>query len=249
MDSVTQEEPPPQVRVAAVMSTPRLGFLSTMECAAVGTLKFQVPLMRCEGAFWHHSLTRAIEGVLEAGAEMVLTIDYDSVFCSAQGDDDIAKLVYSMCVNPGIEVLVPMQMKREGGPLIATTNGGVDVTQPFVPIIAGNFGLTLIRATVFDRINKPWFWERPSPDGSWGENRIDADMGFWQNCRERNIGVYMAMDIPIGHLEQVVSWPGQNMGPIYQSVNDWRQNGRPATLWKRSDATQAALAQLDMGGE
>ena len=37
------------------------------------------------------------------------------------------------------------------------------------------FGMTIFRASVFEKLSKPWFWEKPDPNGGWSVGRIDAD--------------------------------------------------------------------------
>jgi hypothetical protein len=212
------------VKVAAAMSTPRLGFLSNSDCILAALAQFNIPLARGEGAFWHASLTRSIESCLKYKPDYVLTIDYDTAFNSA----DVAKLVCFLDDNPGIDVVVPMQQKREGGELLASSDGAVDLSQAGIPIRQGHFGLTLFRANVFDRISKPWFFERPGPDGRWDEGRTDADMGFWENCRNHGVRTYLALNVVVGHLELVNTWPDQQLKPYRQTLNDWRGNGQKA---------------------
>ena len=119
-----------------------------------------------------------------------------------------------MIDNPQVDIIVPMQQKREGGELLATSNGAVTLTNPLVPITQGHFGLTLIRASVFTNLEKPWFWEKPSEAGDWGEGRIDADIGFWMNCSENGIKAYLSTDVVLGHLELVPTWPDMNLKPL-----------------------------------
>lgn len=235
---------PDSIKVAAVMSTPRLGFLSNSDCILSALAYHGIPLARGEGAWWQHSLTRAIERQLEAGATHILTIDYDTVFTA----QDVAKLVCFLDDNPIIDVAVAMQQKREGGELLASTAGEVDLSQPGIPILAGHFGLTLFRRSVFERLSKPWFYERPDDSGGWGAGRVDADMGFWENCYKSGVVVYLALNTVVGHLEQVVTWPDVERKPLYQSMNSWRQGEmKPpagAYNWKKAPVTSA---KLDMG--
>lgn len=228
------------VKVAAVMSTPRFGPLSTSDCILSAIARFGIPLVRGEGAWWQHSLTRGIERVRETYApDLIITIDYDSLFT----EKEVGQLVALMVDNPGVDVIVPMQQKREGGELLATTSGEVNIGAALVPITIGHFGLTIFRASLFDRLKKPWFWEAPDPNGSWNENRTDADIGFWKNCEEIGAQVCLGLDVMVGHGEYVVTWPGQDLRPVYQAMNKWRDAGRPDAAFRRDRAgeTKAAL--------
>ena len=230
------------VKVAAVMSTPRFGPLSTSDCILSACAHFGMPLVRGEGAWWQHSLTRGIEKVREIHApDLILTIDYDSLFTTKE----VGQLVTLMVDNPNVDAIVPMQQKREGGELLATSSGAVNIGAPLVPITVGHFGLTIFRASLFDRLKKPWFWEQADPNGSWNENRIDADIGFWKNCEEAGAKVCLALDVLVGHGEYVVTWPGQDLRSLYQPMNNWREAGRPDAAFRRERAGET-LAALDM---
>ncbi len=230
------------VKVAAVMSTPRFGPLSTSDCILSAIARFGIPLVRGEGAWWQHSLTRGIERVREQYApDLIITIDYDSLFT----EKEVGQLVTLMVDNPCVDVIVPMQQKREGGELLATTSGEVNIGAALVPITIGHFGLTIFRASLFDRLKKPWFWESPDPNGSWNENRTDADIGFWKNCEEIGARVCLGLDVMVGHGEYVVTWPGQDLRPVYQAMNKWRDAGRPDAAFRRDRAGETKAA-LDM---
>lgn len=212
------------IRLCAVMTTGRLGFLSTMDC--VFSVLTQVPhqgFIRTEGVFWNQNLTRSIEDAIAKGANYILTIDFDSLFTP----DDVKRLVCHLHDNPDVDVIVPLQMRRENGGLLIASDGEVDLRESLIPIIQGHFGLTMIRANVFDKLSKPWFQEVPDASGGWGEGRTDSDISFWRNCRENGVKTVAAPDVVIGHLELVASWPNQAFQSVYQTLNDWRSVGKP----------------------
>ena len=255
-DAAQPQAPTFEPRVAAVMSTPRIGFLSTMDCIGLAIHRLGMSWFRGEGAFWSHALTRGIESAIKSGHNLIVTIDYDSIFEHDPTNNAIAKLICLMMDNPDVDVIVAGQMKREGGPLLATTKQEVKLLEPLIPIQQGHFGLTIFRASVFDRLKKPWFYEQPNENGEWNENRIDADIGFWKRCEEANINVQMSLDVLIGHLELVVTWPGQDLKPVYQPINNWRDVGKPSEAFDRQRVLAAVRAnpallyspKLEMGG-
>lgn len=222
------------VKLAAAMSTPRLGFLTTTDCVYSALGIFGVPLSRGEGAYWHHSLSRSIQTGIDKGASFILTMDYDTAFTP----QDVANLVVLLQDHEDVDVVVAMQQKREGGELLASGRGDTNLVALLNAIKQGHFGLTLFRSEVFSNISKPWFWEKPNEDGDWGEGRIDADIGFWLNCEEKQVNVQMAMDVVVGHIELVISWPSVTPDNLtfrsfYQPMGDWRKDGKPEAAFDR----------------
>lgn len=227
-----QERP---IVVAGAMSLPRYGPIIAQYAVQQMSVALNIPVYHGYGVNWHHSLTRSIEQALSLNkpvkdewlpADFVLTIDYDTVF-TPHHVGHLAALLHD---NPEIDVVVPMQMKREGGPLLAATDGGVDLTADLVPIVTGHFGLTMFRRRVFEWLPKPWFGEEPAPDGGWGEGRVDSDIGFWRNCQKTGLRVCLATQCRVGHLEDVITWPvlgPQGVVPIYQKSNEWLATRQP----------------------
>jgi hypothetical protein len=66
----------------------------------------------------------------------------------------------------------------------------------------------------------------------------------------------MSLDVLIGHLELVVTWPGQDLKPVYQPINNWRDVGKPSEAFDRQRVLAAVRAnpallyspKLEMGG-
>jgi hypothetical protein len=244
VQSVADQKP---LKIVAIASTPRLGFMSTMDCVIGALSPLNIPLLRGEGCWWHHSLTRGMEKALESGAEFILTIDYDSVFDYGATSSDIARLVCLLIDNPDVDVIVPFQMKREGGELLASTGKEVSLAEPLIPINTGHFGLTLFRRSVFERLPKPWFNDFPNEKGEWNEDRIDADIHFWRQCSEIGIQVRLATDVVIGHLELLATYPNSELKPLYIPLNDLRQRNMkpPDEAFNRQRVVQH-LATLEM---
>lgn len=226
----------PNIKVGAVMSTPRLGFLTNSDVVYRTCYELGFALTRGEGVWWHHSLTRCIENHLQNGVDYVLAIDYDSIFDPA----DAARIVCHLHDNLDVDAVAAIQMKREGGEPLVTSDGEVTLTNSLVPMTQAHFGLTMFRRSVFERLPKPWFLEAPNPAGTWGEDRVDPDIHFWKQCREAGMKLMAATDVVIGHLEYVATWPGQDFKPIYQPLNDWRATGKPPAAFRKPQLAQAA---------
>lgn len=219
---------PERIRIAAVMSVPRLGFTDTQQAVTDAVQYFNAPLFMAQGVWWNHALSRGIEKALEwtdgagRGADYILTIDYDSIFTHRE----VAQLGCLMHDHPEADVIVPMQQKREGGELLAGSNGPVDLTQPLAPISQGHFGLTMFRRSAFTKLERPWFRERPDSGGGWGDGRVDADIGLWMNAEQSGLKVFLATQVLVGHLEMVVTWPriaGGTVEGVYQPMSRWQK--------------------------
>ena len=233
-----------RIMFAASMSTPRWGPISTMDVIQQALTPWSVPFFRTEGAYWHHHITDAIERGLKVHPDAILTFDYDSLFCATPNENDIAKLVMHLVENPDVDVIAPLQLQREDGLLIASGEEQITTDRPLLPVWFAHFGMTLFRASVFERIQKPWFWEKPDPNGGWGEGRIDPDTGFWLNCKDAGIKVCIAMDVVLGHGEYGPTFPDDQFRPVKMSLNAWRQGGMkpPANAFNWQRFVESALA-------
>ena len=82
-------------------------------------------------------------------------------------------------------------------------------------------------------MKKPWFYEQADPSGSWGEGRVDSDIGFWRQWKASGNKAYVTPRVSIGHGEYVVTWPGKDLGkPVFQWTSEYmKTQKRPETAW------------------
>lgn len=219
---VLLDEPKP-LKICAVISVPRLGFNANWHSTIKAMIALQIHVEMVEGAFWHACLTRGIEKVLALGADIILTIDYDSVF----DVQHVIKLCQLLGDHPEYSAIVPVQAKREANQVLFQTNGDNDFAKPLTNIATGHFGLTVFDARVFDDLPKPWFYEVPSPNGDWNDGRVDSDIAFWNQFTASGYKVGLANDVRVGHLELQISWVSKDMRKVFQSVTDYRKDGQP----------------------
>jgi hypothetical protein len=229
-----------QLTVAAVMSVPRLGFMDNFFCAFEALSPMGIPLSRYEGAFWDACLERTITKTLDDHApELILTIDYDTVFKRS----DVEQLIQIMQERPEVDALAPMQSARGDGRPLLTLDLPLGVEKhdriphgvfadDVTKLKTAHFGLTLIRASALAKMKKPWFWGQPNDAGDWGEGRTDADIYFWKQFEKDGLGLYSANRVVVGHLELMIRWPGQNLDAQFQMPGEWRDNGKPEGAWK-----------------
>lgn len=229
----------PQLKVAAVMSVPRLGFQDNSFCVFQGLSPFQIPLQKTTGAYWGQCLERGIQTQIDThNPDAILTIDYDTVFTPK----DVETLMKLMRDNPQADAIVPIQMGRgdmQALLTIKTRTGQVrDLIQreefkaDLIKIATGHFGLTLIRTESLLKLPHPWFKGEPNKEGQWGGGRIDDDIYFWKKMEENQMNIYSANRVVIGHMELVVKWPDYNLAILYQPVSEYHEKGKPEKVWR-----------------
>jgi predicted SAM-dependent methyltransferase len=237
---ITQDGRPTGIRCVA--SVPRLGFNTHYTCIAnaLGPLGIS-PYIR-QGSIWHIELSRAMEQVIrDPDCKYVLTLDYDSVFEAS----DVYWMYRLMQAYQQIDALVPVQSKRasKGALFNKKTADGEYQKQismsefggQCTKIFSGHFGLTLFRADALRSFPRPWMIGEPhkgngqwEDDEDWQVSKIDPDIHFWHNWEKAKKTVYLANQVGIGHIEEVITWPnGKDFSPVYQSTKEFFEGGRP----------------------
>lgn len=212
----------------SAISRPRLGFGDHSDDALEALLPLGISRFSRTGAYWSKALTQAIQDAIKAGAEYVLTMDYDTLF----KQDDVEALLAMMMANPQADALVPVQMGRTDKALMnaggkVVTN--VDLEATYFPIKTGHFGLTLFRASAFEKLRRPWFHPSFKEDGS---AKYDDDIEFWLGFEAAGLKAMLVPRVVIGHIEWVAMWPDRQMKPLYQKMNDYRAEGKPRNVWR-----------------
>jgi len=224
----------PMKDIHAVMSLPRVCWTDTQNELHSAAAKLGFNVTRVTGVFWGQCLQRAMEGRLEnQDIKYILTADYDSIFDA----EDIIRLWQIMESNPDVAALCPLQISRdkdlplfsirgENGTLLKEMSEEVLYTDA-LDMNTGHFGLTLIRTDVLRKMNKPFFLGIPNKNGEWGEGRVDDDIFFWNRLREAGKRICLCPRVRIGHLQNIVTWPGEDCRAIPQYLTDYHENGRP----------------------
>lgn len=225
-------------KVVAAMSMPRLCFTDNFHSAFGALAPLGISINKHGGAYWEQAIDRSFTQCLKDGADVVLALDYDTIFTSRE----VMQLIDLMHKNPDVDAIVPLQQHRTLGHPLLTIRGkdGQFVKEVPVdtfmgdlsPISSGHFGLTLIRASALRALPRPWFQSAPAPDGTWGEGRMDADIYFWRQMEKLGLKACLAPRVVIGHAELVVMWPNESLGTELQYMGDYNENGRPGNVWK-----------------
>ncbi len=228
--------------VVAVMTCPRLGFTDCSHAQFLAFGSLGIPLLKSGGVFWDQGITRVIEQAIAVGARYIVTLDYDSLFTK----DDLIRLLVTMDQRPEIDALAALQMRREvDSPLFhlgRATNADLPeeielsydelLGNETLTAVTAHLGLTVFRTERFARMVKPWFGNVPDADGGWGEGRMDSDIAFWHRWKDAGNSLHIALRVPIGHLEQVVTWPDRSLQRRMQGMGEYNATGKPGWAWR-----------------
>ena len=212
----------------AILSAPRFGPTMHWQRSAAAFMAVGVNYSICQGAYWHQVLSKAIDQERKK-YPYIIVCDYDSIF----RPNDVTELIRLMYAYPELDILFPMQFKRNENALLGVPGRKVmssEFSADVIPMLSGHFGLTCIRSEIFEKLSKPWFLPIPNADGEWDNGKTDADMYFWDNAREAGINIHMAPNIRVGHLQETIVWPDRNGQPVYQLADDYNDVGVPLEI-------------------
>lgn len=225
--------PRPLDEIGAIMSLPRIAWTTTMGCLHEAAASLGIDVTRTTGVFWGQCMQRMMESAIEDGRKYILTVDYDSVFDA----NDIVRLWQVMEANPDVAVLCPLQIQRDKENSLVCIMGedgelarGIGEEQLYtdaLDIYTGHFGLTLIRVSALEGVERPLFCGKPDAQGGWGAGRTDDDIQFWHQMRAAKRRICLCPRVRIGHLQLVVTWPDERFEAIHQYHPEYTEKGRP----------------------
>jgi hypothetical protein len=221
------------------MSTPRLGFTDNFFCVHAALTPHQIPIIKHTGVFFGQCLTRSIESVIDK-YDVILAIDYDTVFCGKTVEALVALLMHS-----GMDAIAPLQTKRESQcvmfalpgvkPEDQTTVEGDWFKKPVQLVETAHFGCTLIRTEAIKKMEKPWFLATPNESGDWNGGHIDEDISWWKNFAKAGNKLGLATNISVGHAELMITWPSrtEDGGKVQQHTTEFWNGGQmpPESAW------------------
>lgn len=229
--------PLPMSDTRACISVPRFGPLLHPRCAEKAFIQLGIKGTAGQSCFWNQKISELMEeAIAEPGCEFVLSMDFDTVF----GADDVKELYRLLQARPDIDCVFPLQAKRgcddalfsllnpDGSRRGTVTN--LDLTRHLLPANTGHFGLTLFRASALRMFPRPWMLPVPNQQGRWNGGHVDPDIDFWRRFKAAGFKVCLAPRVVVGHLEEVVSWPGKELQRIYQTTGDYETTGIPAEV-------------------
>lgn len=223
-------------RVAALASVPRLGFQAHMRASEQAFADPRIPILRESGCvFWEMTMQNGFNSLIKAGADYIITTDYDSIFTNA----DVKELLKLAVRYPEADAIAAWQASRwkdhQALAGIRTRNGqwggGVPVDEmkalDLTRVDNTVYGLTIIKTAALQKMAKPWFLNVPNEQGEWEEGKHDADSYFWWKFREAGNSLYMANRVRIGHLHEDVLWVDDDFKLHKQDLTDYYSKGRP----------------------
>jgi hypothetical protein len=223
-----------EIKVAAVMSTPRLGFTDNFFCVSSALAPHGISPIKVTGAFWGQCLQRAMEQVVDTH-DVILTIDYDTVFNAKTVEALLALLLHS-----GYDAIAPLQTKREANAVMfalvgndidkKTTVDGDFFNKVVQPVETAHFGLTFLRTDALKKMKKPWFMSRANEQGEWTGGHTDEDIAFWKSWAACGNTLGLATHVSVGHAELMVTWPSRTAGDgkVQQHTTEYWTNGQKA---------------------
>lgn len=226
-------------KVGAVLSCPRFGPTLHMRCTFNALGRARIPCSVTQGAYWHQVLSEVMETALTKDhIDFIIALDYDTVF----DYQDVLELWRLIRAHEGADAVCALQTKRGGKSVLVGMTDKDDVPrtrvyraefqQNLTQIERGHFGLTIFRAESLRTHARPWMVPTPGTDGRWLQEsgKVDADIDFWRRWREAGKTLYLANRVVVGHLEEVVSWPGLDLKPVHQGVAEYADHGIPADV-------------------
>lgn len=221
-----------EVRVVALMSTPRLGFTDNFFCVSKALTQHKIPVIKHTGAFWGQCLQRCMESVID-DYDVCLTIDYDSIFTEKTVEAIMTLLLYS-----GLDAVAPLQQKRESNSVMFAPHGNTPdektsveddwFKKPVQRVATAHFGCTALRFDALKRVPKPWFLAQANEQGMFDGGHTDEDIYFWRAWEKAGNTLGMATNIAIGHAELMITWPSREdpSGKVQQHTTDYWANGQ-----------------------
>jgi hypothetical protein len=236
--------------LGVAMSVPRLGFMDNFFCIyqCLQTLDFYVPLLKFTGAYWGQCLTRTINSLIrDKDPALIMTVDYDTIF----KPEIVGEMLAILRDNPHIDAIAPIEMHRmEPRPLFcikAQNNGGfraeVEDTffdGPVSQIHTAHMGCMIFRVDSLKKVEKPWFWSKPDPNGEWEDGRIDDDTWFWEQWAKAGNTLYSSNRHVVGHAELMLRWPTapdpakgiEAFDFLDRHPSEFWTKGHPEGVWK-----------------
>ena len=175
-----------------------------------------------------------MESVLDTH-DVVLTIDYDTVFSSKTVESLLALLLHS-----GYDAIAPLQTKREANAVMFALPGvspdektsvdGDFFDKAIQPVSTAHFGLTFIRTAALKKMKKPWFLASANENGGWDGGHTDEDISFWKNFAASGNKLGLATHFSVGHAELMVTWPSRSVpgGKVHQHTTEYWNGGQKA---------------------
>jgi hypothetical protein len=225
----------PSYAVYAGLAAPRFApvehFRCTTKCLQLLGLSYDVQ----QGCYWHQNMCELMERALARKSKYFLALDYDTIFNTT----NVMELYRLLEAYPEADAVASVQAKRlsncplyvapdkEGKPLPLTPQ---ELDRPLARIFAAHFGLTMFRCESLAKFPRPWMQAKPNEDGRWADGHMDADMSFWYRWNEVGLKLFLANRVVVGHMSEMIEWPGKDFKTVVQPLRDYEREGIPGAV-------------------
>jgi hypothetical protein len=218
----------------AVLSAPRFGPVAHFRYAYRAFTRAGVLYRIGGGAYWHQIMSEILEEeIADPAVKYVITCDYDSLF----RHEDVLELYRLMEALPSADAILPLESKRQSDFALFSVRGadgkmrksipGYELGRQLVRVNTGHFGLTIFRADRLRDFPRPWMGGSTNKEGRWSKGKVDPDIEFWHNWRDSGRTLYLAPQLVVGHMLEMVAWPGKDLKTIYQTLTEYDEVGIP----------------------
>lgn len=228
-----------EVRVAALMSVPRLGFTDNFFCITQALAPHKIAPIKYTGAFFGQCLQRCMETVVD-DHDVVLCIDYDTIFTART-----VEALMTLLMHSGYDAIAPLQTKREANTVMFAHHGVKPedkatvendwFQKPVQHVETAHFGCTFIRTEAIKKMQKPWFLAEANDKGEFTGGHVDEDIYFWKKFAASGNRLGVATNISVGHAELMITWPSRTVtaGKVQQHTTEFWNSDRtpPEDAW------------------
>lgn len=152
-----------------------------------------------KNTYVHEARNQIVSIAQSVGATHLMFIDADMAFPSdgitrlLAHEKEIVGAMYNM--RSSKEPISTLKMADKDGNFIAMSSDKIPKDRLFKCGALGT-GFVLIKMSVFDKLEKPYFWFGMNKDGG----LIGEDVYFFMKCREKGIDVWCDPTIHLGHI-------------------------------------------------
>ncbi len=156
-----------------------------------------------------HGRNQLIDAAKENDCTHILFIDDDmalkpnSMMTILEHDKDIISGLYLSRAYPHIPLA--FDLADEDGSACPMYLMGIEPR--LTPIVAAGFGFLLVKMSVFDKLTKPYVRLGELDAEQWCD-----DIGFFKRVREAKIESFCDMNVPVGHMGNMIIWPNKVSG-------------------------------------
>ena len=205
-------------KVSAFMTAPRYESTWARNMIETALKQAGIPLVISHGVFYGQCMQRMLTDAVNAGVEIAITIDFDSIFTAK----DVLHLL-SIINDDKYDAVAALQSRRGMAYPLFTKGDETEVEFVGEPleVATAHFGLTAIKLDKLKNVPKPWFVSTPDAYGEWDDGKVDDDIHFWRQWREAGNNVFVDAEISIGHMEEMVAVFDESGKHEFIYPNDW----------------------------